>query len=207
MTAAAASEILLGGACAMSPRPGAVKGAAGRASGRSGAGPASARAQIVGWREWVALPELGVRRIKAKLDTGARSSALHAFNVRPLQRDGKDLVQFDVHPLQRNDEVCKSCVAEAVDYRWITNSGGGREKRFVIVTLLQMGGDSWPIEVTLTDRDQMGFRMLIGRTAMEHRLVVDPTASYRLGKPARTKGAETSRPTSGAGSRRFGEEE
>lgn len=161
----------------------------------------------MGWREWVALPELGVRRIKAKLDTGARSSALHAFNVRPLQRDGKDLVQFDVHPLQRNDEDFKTCVAEAVDYRWITNSGGGREKRFVVVTALQMGGDSWPIEVTLTDRDQMGFRMLIGRTAMERRLVIDPTASYRLGKPAKTKGAKMSRAALGAGSRRFGEEE
>ena len=177
-------------------RPGAGKEAVGRAA---------ARTQVVGWREWVALPELGVRRIKAKLDTGARSSALHAFNVRPLLRDGQDLVQFDVHPLQRNDEVIKTCVAEAVDYRWITNSGGGREKRFVVVTALQMGGDSWPIEVTLTDRDQMGFRMLIGRTAMEHRLVVDPTVSYRLGKPAKSKGAKTSR--AAAASRRLGEEE
>jgi hypothetical protein len=79
--------------------------------------------------------------------------------------------------------------AEVVDYRWITNSGGGREKRFVIVTALQMGSDVWPIEVTLTDRDQMGFRMLIGRTAMEHRLIVDPTKSYRLGKPRKTNGA------------------
>lgn len=113
--------------------------------------------------------------------------------MRPLQKGGKLFVQFDVHPLQRNDEVYKTCVAEAVDYRWITNSGGGREKRFVIVTALRMGGDVWPVEVTLTDRDQMGFRMLIGRTAMEQRLVIDPTASYCLGKPRRSNGASASK--------------
>ena len=149
---------------------------------------------MVGWREWVALPQIGVKGIKAKLDTGARSSALHAFNVRPLERQGRLSVQFDVHPLQRNDELYRTCVAEVVDYRWVTNSGGGREKRFVIVTAVQMGGDAWPIEVTLTDRDQMGFRMLIGRTAMEHRLVIDPTKSYRLGKPRKTNGAAADRP-------------
>jgi hypothetical protein len=147
----------------------------------------------VGWREWVALPQIGIKRIKAKLDTGARSSALHAFNLRPLERKEKLFVQFDVHPLQRNDEVYKTCVAEVVDYRWITNSGGGREKRFVIVTALQMGKDVWPIEVTLADRDQMGFRMLIGRTAMEHRLIIDPTKSYRLDKPRKTNGAFANR--------------
>lgn len=200
----------------MSPRPGAAKRAAGRASGKASRSPAKARRpsaapgprkQVVGWREWVALPELAVRRIKAKLDTGARSSALHAFNVKPLQRDGKYLVEFDVHPLQRNDEVIRTCVAEAVDYRWITNSGGGREKRFVIVTALQMGGDTWPIEVTLTDRDQMGFRMLIGRTAMERRLVIDPTASYRLGKPGKAEGANRAPPVAMPAHRQFGEEE
>lgn len=149
--------------------------------------------QVVGWREWVALPRIGVQRIKAKLDTGARSSALHAFNVKPLHRDGKLFVQFDVHPFQRNDEVYRTCEAEAVDYRWITNSGGGREKRFVIVTALQMGDDAWPVEVTLTDRDQMGFRMLVGRTAMERRLIIDPTMSYWLEKPRRSKGVSASK--------------
>ena len=200
----------------MSPRPAAAKRTAGRASGKTSEGPAERRRpavapgprkQAVGWREWVALPDLGVLRIKAKLDTGARSSALHAFNVKPLQRDGKYLVEFDVHPLQRNDEVIKTCVAEAVDYRWITNSGGGREKRFVIVTALQMGGDAWPIEVTLTDRDQMGFRMLIGRTAMEHRLVIDPTASYRLGKPRKAKRAKKPGPVPDPVRKRHDEEE
>ena len=191
----------------MNPRRRVAKAAAGRTSRRSRNGSFKERPkfiepdvetqdagkQIVGWREWVALPHIGVRRIKAKLDTGARSSALHAFNVRPLRRRGL-FVQFDVHPLQRNDELYETCLAEAVDYRWITNSGGGREKRFVIVTTLQMGGDAWPIEVTLTDRDQMGFRMLIGRTAMERRLIIDPTVSYRLGKPRKSNGATKHRP-------------
>lgn len=146
--------------------------------------------QTVGWREWVALPEIGVKRIKAKLDTGARSSALHAFNVKPIQKDGRWFVEFDVHPVQRDDKTIKTCHAEAIDYRWVTNSGGGREKRFVIVTDLQVNGGTWPIEVTLTDRDQMGFRMLLGRTAMLDRLAVDPSLSYCLGKPAK-KGRKT----------------
>lgn len=195
-------------------------GVAGKASERSARRPKSQStakrlrslepgtgAQVVGWREWVALPQIGIKRIKAKLDTGARSSALHAFNLRPVERDGGLWVEFDVHPLQRNDEVFRTCVAEVVDYRWITNSGGGREKRFVIVTTLQMGADAWPIEVTLTDRDQMGFRMLIGRTAMEHRLVIDPTKSYRLGKPRKAKRRAATRPVPIPAQGAFEEEE
>jgi hypothetical protein len=162
---------------------------------------------VVGWREWVALPGLGVRRIKAKLDTGARSSALHAFNLLPFRRDGKDFVRFDVHPLQRDDALHMTCEAEAVDYRWVTNSGGGREKRFVIVTELRMGEAVWPVEVTLTDRDQMGFRMLIGRTAMTHRLVVDPTLSYHLGRPRRGKSAKRRQPKAPPPAQRNEEEE
>ena len=144
---------------------------------------ASAARPVVGWREWVALPGLGIKAVKVKVDTGARTSALHAFNVRPFRKDGRDWVRFDLHPLQRNDVAIKACEAEAVDYRWVTNSGGGREKRFVIVTELRLGAKSWPIEMTLTDRDQMGFRMLLGRTAMEGRLTVDPARSYCFGKP------------------------
>ena len=187
----------------MSPRPREAKQATQRSSRklkktRSKKRPRSIEpapeTQIVGWREWVALPQIGVKQIKAKLDTGARSSALHAFNVRPLERRGRLCVQFDVHPLQRNDELYRTCVADVVDYRWITNSGGGREKRFVILSALRMGANAWPIEVTLTDRDQMGFRMLIGRTAMEHRLIIDPTKSYRLGKPRKANGAAGNRP-------------
>ncbi len=145
---------------------------------------------VVGWREWVALPRLGIKAVKVKVDTGARTSALHAFNVRPFKKDGRDWVRFEIHPLQRNDVAIKACEAEAVDYRWVTNSGGGREKRFVIVTDLQLGAASWPIEMTLTDRDQMGFRMLLGRTALERRLTVDPARSYCFGKPRGTKTAK-----------------
>lgn len=142
---------------------------------------------VVGWREWVALPRLGIKAVKVKVDTGARTSALHAFNVRPFKKDGRDWVRFEIHPLQRNDAVIQACEAEAVDYRWVTNSGGGREKRFVIVTQLGLGSESWPIEMTLTDRDQMGFRMLLGRTALERRLTVDPARSYCFGKPRAKK--------------------
>jgi len=142
---------------------------------------------VVGWREWIALPRLGIKAVKVKVDTGARTSALHAFNVRPFKKDGRDWVRFEIHPLQRNDAVSKVCEAEAVDYRWVTNSGGGREKRFVIVTQLRLGSRSWPIEMTLTDRDQMGFRMLLGRTALERRLTVDPARSYCFGKPRAKK--------------------
>jgi len=153
---------------------------------------------LVGWREWVVLPQLGIDAIKAKIDTGARTSAVHAFNIEPFHKDGEYWVRFDVHPLQRNDEVYKTCEAEVVDYRWVTNSGGGKEKRFVIVTMLRVGSDAWPIEVTLTDRDQMGFRMLLGRTAMERRLVVDPALSYCLGKSRRKKRIGKSRLVHGA---------
>ncbi len=142
---------------------------------------------VVGWREWAALPLFDIKAIKVKIDTGARTSALHAFNISPFLKNGKDCVRFDVHPFQRNDEVYNTCMAEVVDYRWVTNSGGGREKRFVVVTMLHLASDAWPIEVTLTDRDQMGFRMLLGRTAMERRLVVDPARSYCLGKPKKNK--------------------
>lgn len=135
---------------------------------------------VVGWREWAALPSLGVDRIKAKLDTGAKTSALHAFDVQPLRIDGEDWVRFSIHPLQRGDINAVSCVAEVVDQRWVTNPGGRRQKRIIIVTDIRMGGEEWPIELSLTDRDEMGFRMLIGRTAMHGRLVVDPDGSYRV---------------------------
>ena len=133
---------------------------------------------VLGWREWVALPGLHIERTKAKVDTGARTSALHAFNVRPFRKDGEDWVRFEVHPLQRNEELERTCTCPALDYRWVTNSGGGREKRFVVETLIRLGEEEWPIEVTLTDRDQMGFRMLLGRSAIKNRFVVDPGRSF-----------------------------
>lgn len=142
---------------------------------------------IVGWREWIALPELGVDAIKAKVDTGARTSALHAFEIEPVDRQGETWINFSIHPLQRNDDLVLPCTCRALDYRWVTNSGGGRERRFVIETLIRIGLDEWPIEVTLTNRDEMGFRMLLGRTAIKKRYVVDPAASYRTTRAKKRK--------------------
>jgi len=141
---------------------------------------------IVGWREWAALPQLKIKRIKLKVDTGARTSALHAFNVRPLRKGGKDFVRFEVHPLQRNEEFLQKCVCPIRDYRWVTDSGGKREKRFVIETPIRLGSEEWPIEITLTGRDQMRFRMLLGRNAVKHRFLVDPAGSYRMKKGGKT---------------------
>lgn len=132
----------------------------------------------MGWREWVALPDLGIDRIKAKVDTGARTSAIHAFNIRPFHRNGEYWIRFDVNPLQRDNDTVRQCTARVVDYRWVTNSGGGRQKRFVIETTIGLGEHRWPVEMTLTDRDQMGFRMLLGRSAVKGRFVVDPGRSY-----------------------------
>lgn len=140
---------------------------------------------ILGWREWLSLPGLGIDRIKAKIDTGARTSALHAFYVEPYRSDGADWVKFGIHPVQRNKAIAVECRAEVKDRRIVTDSGGHREDRYVIETELLIGSIKWRAEITLTDRDTMNFRMLLGRTALKNRFLVDSGTSYRIGKKPR----------------------
>ena len=134
---------------------------------------------VVGWREWVALPELGIEQIKAKVDTGARTSALHAFEVDSYQDKSGLRVRFLMHPLQNDLNKVVECDAAVIDERLVTDSGGHREKRLVIETMLRIANMAWPIEMTLTNRDTMKFRMLLGRTAMRRRILVNPAVSYR----------------------------
>lgn len=141
------------------------------------------KVKLIGWREWLSLPELGIRDIKAKIDTGARTSALHAFSLECYQENGIKMVRFGMHPLQKNTEFEQWCSAKVIDEREVTDSGGHRETRYVIRTPVKLGGHEWDIEVTLTNRDTMKFRMLLGRTAIAGNFCVDPDASYLFGKP------------------------
>lgn len=137
----------------------------------------------IGWREWVGLPELGVQRIKAKIDTGARTSAIHAWNIRRRQRNGQDWVSFELHPVQRDNRTIVMCHAPVSAVRHIRNSGGQVEERFVIETTLTLGSESWPIDLSLTNRDEMGFRMLLGRAAIRRRVLINPGRSFLTSVP------------------------
>ena len=139
----------------------------------------------IGWREWVGLPELGIATIKAKVDTGARSSSLHAFNLRRFKRDGVSWVRFQVHPIQRKSNTTIDVEAPVLEYRSVRSSSGKATLRPVIVTPIELLGISWPIELTLASRDEMGFRMLLGREAFRGRFFVDAGNSYYGGKPKR----------------------
>lgn len=141
--------------------------------------------RILGWREWGALPELGIPAIKMKIDTGAKTSALHAFHIDRIQKNRQDWVRFALHPLQRNHKKVINCEAQLMDKRVVTDSGGHKESRYVIRSRLELGSDlSWDIELTLTDRDNMRFRMLLGRHALKAQaFLVNPDLSYCLGKP------------------------
>jgi len=137
---------------------------------------------ILGSEEWCSLPELGIPSIKARVDSGAKTSALHAINIAPFIKDGMNWVKFDINPIQNNVKTIIHCEAPLVDKRVVKSSSGFREQRYVIQTPLDIGNSKWVIEMTLTNRDSMGFRMLLGREAMSGRVLVDPEQQYLLGQ-------------------------
>ena len=125
--------------------------------------------------------------IKIKIDTGARTSALHAFEPRVEEVSGSSRVHFLIHPEQRNSDVTIEAVAPLLGWRRVRSSNGKTQKRPVIRTLISLGTSQWPIEVTLANRDEMGFRMLLGRSAMRGHVLIDPKASFLTGKPTGKK--------------------
>jgi len=137
---------------------------------------------LVGWKEWVALPDLGIPCLKAKIDTGARTSALHAAFVEAFERDGQAMVRFGVHPIQRRKDRTIVCEAPVLERRKVKDSGGHGENRIVIRTPLSLGGIDSEIDLSLTDRETMLFRMIMGRTALAGLYVIDPSRSYLCGK-------------------------
>jgi len=137
---------------------------------------------IIGWREWVALPDLDVRRIKCKVDTGARTSALHTYFIEQFHDKGAPRVRFGLHPKQSSSKYEIVCETDVLDEREVTDSGGHKEQRIAILTTVEAGDDSWPVEMTLTNRDSMKFRMLLGRSAIRGRYLVDPAVSFKLGR-------------------------
>lgn len=137
--------------------------------------------QIIGWREWCALPDLGVPGIAAKIDTGARTSSLHAYSIETFSRNNEKWAHFVIHPVQRHRQPEIHCEARVVDERQVTSSNGATELRFVINTTMILGAYRFTTELTLTNRDEMGFRLLIGRQSLAKRFVVDPGLSLTLG--------------------------
>lgn len=143
--------------------------------------------KIIGWREWVSLPELNIDFVKAKIDTGARTSSLHAFDVEVFKRKGADWVRFKVHPMQRDSKQTVSAEARVHEYRNVRSSTGHQSKRPVIITNLVLLDETWAIELTLANRDEMGFRMLLGREAFRGKVLVDAGKSYYSKKPPRNR--------------------
>ncbi|MCL4832594.1 MAG: ATP-dependent zinc protease [Caldilineaceae bacterium] len=142
---------------------------------------------VIGWREWVGLPDFGIETIKAKVDTGARSSSLHAFDLQEFEREGAKWVRFSVHPVQRKNTTTIQIEAPILEYRSVRSSSGRAARRPVVVTNITLLGVTWPVELTLASRDKMGFRMLLGREAFRRRFLVDAGKSYTGGRPKRDK--------------------
>lgn len=133
---------------------------------------------LIGWREWVALPDFGIQAIKAKVDTGARTSAIHAKHIKRFQDQGLPMARFTIHPIQRSTEHPIDVTAEVVDERKVRSSSGHAKRRPVVVTTLELAGYHWPIELTLTNRNMMGFRLLLGRQALKQRFLIHPGRSF-----------------------------
>lgn len=142
---------------------------------------------VIGWREWISLPDLGIETIKAKVDTGARSSSLHAYDLHRFERESEEWIRFKVHPVQRRTHEIVEAEARIFEYRSVRSSSGKATMRPVILTSIELLGISWPVELTLANRDEMGFRMLLGREAFRQRFFVDAGKSYYGGKPPRAK--------------------
>lgn len=141
---------------------------------------------IIGFREWISLLDLELPALKAKIDTGAKTSSLHAFEITPVKRGGKSYVRFKIHPIQKNQEIVVTCRAPIVDRRVVTDSGGHKELRYVIHSTIQMGSLKKVIELTLTNRETMKYRMLLGREALKQ-FYIDPSQSYLLKKNLKQK--------------------
>lgn len=146
-----------------------------------------ARLPVIGWREWVALPDLGIPTIKAKVDSGARTSSLHAFDMQIFERNQCQWVRFTVHPVQRSKDNTVVVEAAILEFRSVRSSSGVAKMRPVIMTTVELLGARWPVELTLASRDAMGFRMLLGREAFRGRFLVDGGTSYYGGRPPRKK--------------------
>lgn len=146
------------------------------------------RRKTIGWREWVQLPDLGVHEMKAKIDTGADNSSLHAFNIDRFEKDGVPWVRFELHPLQRSKKPSIHCEARVVMERKVKNPGGRRELRPVIKTTVVVAGKELEVLVNLTTRDEMTFRMLLGRRTLRNHFLVDPGMSYSGRRPTRMEG-------------------
>lgn len=134
---------------------------------------------VIGWREWVQLPDLLDVPIKAKIDSGARTSSIHSFGTRRFTERGAPWVEFILHPIQRHARPEIVCAVPIKDERWVRSSNGEATRRIVVETMARLGATDWPIELTLADRDVMGFRMLLGREAIRGRFLVDPGRSFR----------------------------